>query len=141
MNPIHKEMRRRSRIILEDIRDLWDGKRFHNVAFTWVSKPIKASDGNVITDIVGCDLPDDPKPHRNILIHMAVKTEALAILLVRKDQEKIVATLETTYGCDRWEIPIHLRGDVRRLGSLKEASGGAPLGILWAKEGSGAGLN
>ena len=117
-----------------EIHQLWNGKTFQDVAFAWAGARVKDDNGVEVNDLVGCDLPDGDDSYQRTLVNMAVRVQACATMLVKREEDKIMAIFETHEGSKSWTYPLELHGDVRILGKPTIKSDTECLGILWRKE-------
>jgi len=128
---LHNALVRRSEGLLAHVHNLWNGKTFQNVLFTWAGEQIKDDAGMPINDIVGCDLPEDANSHQKTAVDMVVRTSACGLLRIRREDSCIKAVMETQHGSKSWTFPFDLRGDSRVLGSPTVREDEDCLGILW----------
>lgn len=130
---LHNELVRRSKVILRNVHDLWDGNKFQDVLFTWAGEIVKDDRGIPINDVVGCDLPAEKSRHGKIMRDMVSRTMACGILRIRKEKNVVRAITETVHGTVSWTFPVELRGDTRVLGSPVVRKDEDYLGVLWRK--------
>lgn len=132
-NLMHEELERRAKVLLLEVHQLWNGKVFQDVAFAWAGTSVKDDNGMEINDLVGCDLPDGDKNYQRTLIDMAARVQACATMLVKREEDKVVAIFETHEGSKSWIYPLELHGDVRVLGEPTIKTDTECLGVLWQK--------
>jgi hypothetical protein len=127
---IRNEYIRRASIVLKELHTLWDGKEFQPVAFTWVSEEVRDDDGNIVDDIIGCNLPQDRSKHFNIMLDMVIRTKACAILVIRKEDSEVLAIFEDNVGSRSWVFQIEDRGNTQIIGRHRNRVNEDYVGIL-----------
>lgn len=131
---LHDELVRRSEFLLSGINRLWDGDRFQDALFTWAGAVVNDDQGFPINDLVGCNLPEDRAGHDKIALEMAIRTSACGLLRVRREEDRILAVMETPHGSRSWAFPFCVRGDSRVIGSPTVRDNEDSVGVLWKKD-------
>jgi hypothetical protein len=120
------------KVSIPRVHKMWkEDRRIPTMLFSWPSVHLRSSDNKTtITHLVSFVPPREVNLMDSALF-FARKTEAYALLLVRREGNEIKIVVESAHGSKSWKIPVERHGDVEVLGKAKAAENADHIGILW----------